>query len=82
MPEYEPSVGKFLSFLNKIEGQQPGDPTKAANAIIQMVESDNPPLRLVLGGYAYGKCRKKIESLTQELDKWESIGIATDFATS
>ncbi len=80
MPEYEPTVGKFLNFLNTIEGKQPGDPVKAANAIIQMVESENPPLRFVLGKYAYSKFRKKIEALTQELDAWEAIASNTDFA--
>lgn len=79
MPEYEPTVGKFLDFLNQIEGQQPGDPVKAANAIIQMVESENPPMRLFLGKYAYGKVNEKIEALTQELEAWKSVGIATDF---
>ncbi len=76
---YEPTVGKFLNFLNQIEGQQPGDPVKAAKAIIQMVEAEDPPLRLVLGKYAYRKFRQKIEQLTAELNRWESVGIATDF---
>ncbi|MEM1308763.1 MAG: oxidoreductase [Cyanobacteria bacterium P01_H01_bin.153] len=79
MAIYEPTVGKFLNFLNQIEGQQPGDPAKAANAIIRMVEAENPPLRLVLGKYAYSKFRQKITDLTQELDAWESVGLATDF---
>ena len=79
MPEYEPTVGKFLNFLNQIEGQQPGDPVKAANAIIQMVESENPPLRLALGKYAYSKFNEKIAALTQELEEWKSVGLATDF---
>ncbi|MGD1861643.1 MAG: oxidoreductase [Leptolyngbyaceae cyanobacterium] len=79
MAVYEPTVGKFLNFLNQIEGQQPGDPAKAANAIIHMVEAENPPLRLVLGKYAYSKFRQKITDLTQELDAWESVGLATDF---
>lgn len=77
MAEYEPTVGNFLNFLNQIEGQQPGDPVKAANAIIHVVEAENPPLRLVLGKYAYGKFRQKIADLTQELNTWESV--ATDF---
>ncbi len=52
MEEYQPTVGQFLQFLNTIEGKQPGDPVKAANAIIQALEAENPPLRLVLGKYA------------------------------
>ena len=82
MPEYEPTVGKFLNFLNSIEGKQPGDPEKAAKAIVQMVRSANPPLRLALGKYAYSKFRKKIANLSQELDDWENLGINTDFETN
>jgi NAD(P)-dependent dehydrogenase (short-subunit alcohol dehydrogenase family) len=79
MDAYQGTVGKFLNFLETIEGKQPGDPQKAADAIIQVVNSPNPPLRLVLGKYAYTKFRKKIESLTAELDAWETIAANTDF---
>lgn len=79
MEAYQETVGKFLNFLNQIEGKQPGDPQKAARAIIQVVNSTNPPLRLVLGKYAYSKFRQKIESLTAELDAWEAVAANTDF---
>ncbi len=79
MEAYQGTVGKFLNFLNNIEGKQPGDPAKAAEAIIKVVNSENPPLRLVLGQYAYTKFRKKIESLKTELDAWEAIAANTDF---
>ena len=79
MDAYQDTVGNFLNFLNNIEGKQPGDPQKAAEAIIKVVDSDNPPLRLVLGKYAYTKFRKKLESLTTELDAWEAVAINTDF---
>jgi NAD(P)-dependent dehydrogenase (short-subunit alcohol dehydrogenase family) len=82
LDEYQQTVGKFLQFLDKIEGTQPGDPDKAAQVLIQVVNSDNPPLRLVLGKYAYSKFRKKIESLTAELDAWEQIAASTDFETA
>lgn len=78
---YNETVGKFSQFLEKIEGSQPGDPEKAANTIIHVVESENPPLRLVLGKYAYNKFRQKIESLSAELDAWEAIASNTDFET-
>ncbi|NMG07726.1 oxidoreductase [Brasilonema sp. UFV-L1] len=80
--DYQKTVGKFLQFLDKIEGSQPGDPDKAAQALIQVVNSKNPPLRLVLGKYAYNKFRKKIKSLTAELDVWEQIAANTDFETA
>lgn len=77
--DYNETSGKFIQFLDKIEGSQPGDPDKAAQVLIQVVESENPPLRLVLGKYAYSKFRQKIEALTQELEAWEAIASNTDF---
>lgn len=82
MEAYQGTVGKFLQFLNTIEGNQPGDPDKAAQVLIQVVNAEKPPLRLVLGHYAYSKFRQKIESLTQELNDWEAIASNTDFAST
>ena len=82
LDEYQQTVAKFLQFLDKIKGNQPGDPDKAAQVFIQVVNSDNPPLPLTLGKYAYSKFRKKIESLTAELDAWEDIAASTDFETA
>lgn len=81
MEAYQGTVGKFVQFLNQFEESrtQPGDPDKAAEAIIQIVNTENPPLRLVLGQYSYRKFRAKIESLTQELNEWEAIAANTDF---
>lgn len=79
MGDYQGTVGKFMNFLNNIEGKQPGDPQKAAEAIVQVINSNNPPLRLVLGKYAYTKFRKKLESLIAELDTWEAVAANTDF---
>ena len=78
---YNETSGKFRQFLDSIEGSQPGDPKKAAEAMIQVVESEQPPLRFVLGKYAYSKFREKIKSLTTELDTWEAIGANTDFTS-
>ena len=79
IPDYEASSGKFRRFLETMNGRQPGDPAKAADAIISAVESDNPPLRLVLGKYAIDKTRRKLGSAARELDAGSAAGAATDF---
>ena len=78
--DYDRTSGKFLRFLETMAGKQPGDPEKAAEAIIAAVESDTPPLRLVLGKYANDKVRKKFADARKELDAWEHVGLPTDFA--
>jgi hypothetical protein len=59
------------------DGQQPGDPVKAAEAIVAALDADDPPLRLVLGADAIGNIRRRLESLTAELTRWEDVGAAT-----
>jgi NAD(P)-dependent dehydrogenase (short-subunit alcohol dehydrogenase family) len=78
--DYERSSGKFLRFLESMNGRQPGDPSKAAAAILAVVASDNPPLRLVLGKYANDKVRKRSAEVERERAAWEPIGLPTDYA--
>lgn len=77
--DYEASSGKFRRLLETMSGKQPGDPAKAADAIIAVAEAENPPLRLVLGKYAQDKARRKIGSAARELETWGAAGAATDF---
>ena len=79
IPDYDQSSGKFQRFLETMNGRQPGDPTKAADAIIAAVASENPPLRLVLGPYAIDKARRKLASAARELDAGSAAGLATNF---
>ena len=77
--DYEASSGKFRRLLETMSGKQPGDPAKAADAIVAVAEAENPPLRLVLGKYAQDKARRKIGSAARELETWGAAGAATDF---
>jgi NAD(P)-dependent dehydrogenase (short-subunit alcohol dehydrogenase family) len=77
MPEYADVVGPTRAYVREGDGQQPGDPVKAAEAIVAALEADDPPLRLVLGADAIGNIRRRLESLTTELAKWEDVGAAT-----
>jgi len=79
--DYDRTSGKFLRFLESMSGKQPGDPVKAARAIIAAVESETPPLRLVLGKYANEKVRKKFAEAGKERDAWERISLPTDYPT-
>ena len=79
LPEYAGTAEKFLAFLEKVDGHQPGDPAAAARAIIKVAEAERPPFRLVLGKYAYQKARRQLDRERAELDAWEGVGLATDF---
>ncbi len=60
-------------------GKQPGDPLRAADAIIRVVESPDPPLHLILGSNALGRVRDKLSRLTGALDEWESVSRDADY---
>ncbi len=80
--DYDRTSGKFLRWLETMEGKQPGDPDKAAAAILAAGESDAPPLRLVLGKYANDKVRKRLADGDKERIAWEPVAQPTDFTAT
>ena len=79
LTDYAGTAGKFTTFIEKMDGQQPGDPARAAAAILQIAESENPPLRLVLGKYAIEKTERTLKARQRELDAWKELGLTADF---
>ncbi len=77
--DYAPTAGKNKDDIRGYSGNQPGDPAKAAEAIIKVVESENPPLRLLLGAAALKGARNKIVQLQKDFDTWEETTIGADF---
>ncbi|MFJ1260018.1 oxidoreductase [Cupriavidus sp. CuC1] len=59
-------------------GKQPGDPRKAAQAILKVVASDQPPVHLLLGTDALGFVREKLKTLQEEINQWEALTVSTD----
>ncbi|WP_416050879.1 oxidoreductase [Cupriavidus basilensis] len=59
-------------------GKQPGDPRKAAQAILKVVASDRPPVHLLLGTDALGFVREKLKTLQEEINQWEALTVSTD----
>jgi len=60
-------------------GKQPGDPVRAAQAIVKAVESSNPPHHLLLGNAAYKAATAKLEDLRKEFSAWEAVSRGADF---
>lgn len=77
--DYAETTNGFLDWLQQMDGKQPGDPVKAAQAMIQAVESESPPLRLALGEDAVSAIEQKLQSVKSELDQWRSTSLATAF---
>lgn len=77
--DYAQTSGKIVQRLQERDGKQPNDPVKAAAAMIQVVESDNPPLRLALGKDSVNLITQKLESMKAELEAWKDVSMNTAF---
>ena len=78
-PAYAESSARARAYMDRNHGTQAGDPAKAAQAMIAVVELAAPPLRLPLGTDAYERIRAKLRSVAQDVEGWEQVGTATSF---
>lgn len=79
IPDYESTSGRFRTLLSRMDGRQPGDPVRAADAILTLSRAANPPFRLVLGRYALDKSRRTLVARANEIDAWEATSLSVDF---
>ena len=78
-PAYASTVGAVARFQREYDGAQPGDPEKAAAAILSVARLDEPPMRLLLGRDAV-RAAADAERARGEADrKWRSLSESTDF---
>jgi len=77
--DYAETAGKRRKENDTVHGTQPGDPVKAAEVLIQAVESDEPPFMLLLGNDASDGFRAALDELRTDIDAWESVSRSTDF---
>jgi NAD(P)-dependent dehydrogenase (short-subunit alcohol dehydrogenase family) len=80
------SIADYDSVFNPIRkareeksGHQTGDPIKAAEVLLKLLATENPPVHLLLGSDALRLVREKIDSLADELTAWEDMTLSTDF---
>lgn len=76
--DYNVTAGANKATIRGMSGNQPGDPLKAAEAIVAAVNDANPPLRLLLGAGALKGARNKIVQLQKDFDTWEQTTLGAD----
>lgn len=79
--DYAETSGKRRQATRSVSGNQPGDPERAATAIISAFEADEPPLRLLLGASALKIARERLEALRVNFDAWAETTLSADFPT-
>jgi NAD(P)-dependent dehydrogenase (short-subunit alcohol dehydrogenase family) len=77
--DYATTAHKNINDIRGYSGKQPGDPVKAAKAMIQIVESENPPLRLLLGAAALRGAKAKLAELQHDFETWATVTEGADF---
>ncbi|MFS7381918.1 oxidoreductase [Rahnella inusitata] len=76
--DYDPLFGPIRETREKRSGHQPGDPQKAARAILRLIDSPAPPASLLLGSDAVMYVREKLQQMSADIDAWEEISRSTD----
>ena len=77
--DYDATVGAGLKASLGRDGNQKGDPAKAAEAMYQLVRLPSPPVHLLLGDFAYQLVREKLRNMLKEIDDFAYLGEPTDF---
>ncbi|NUT37033.1 MAG: SDR family NAD(P)-dependent oxidoreductase [Hamadaea sp.] len=76
--DYEAGAGPVRQGMAANDGKQAGDPVKAANAIVDVTEAAEPPLRLQLGADAIARIEAKLDLVRRELETWKHVALSTD----
>ncbi len=77
--DYKSTAEANKNNIRGYSGKQAGDPERAAKAIIKVAETENPPLRLLLGEASYKGANAKLTALKADYDAWAETSIGADF---
>jgi len=77
--EYDATVGATVRFQRNYDGKQPGDPEKAAAAILHIASLPEPPLRLLLGSDAYNAAENHALEILASDREWKNLSMSTDY---
>ncbi|AYF90009.1 SDR family NAD(P)-dependent oxidoreductase [Pseudomonas sp. DY-1] len=79
LPDYDETVGAMRRFAEGANHAQPGDPSKFAGAMLELVNAANPPQRLALGSDAVARIAAKHSLVDGEVAEWKVLSMSTDF---
>ncbi|MFG1992354.1 SDR family NAD(P)-dependent oxidoreductase [Actinoplanes sp. NPDC048988] len=77
--DYQATVGTRLRALRAADGRQPGDPAKAAAAVVTIADAADPPVRVQLGRDALDRVEQKLLAVGAEMSRWRSLSESTGF---
>ena len=77
--DYAETAGEMRAAVPGYNHQQPGNPTKLAEALLQVVNAADPPLRLPLGSDTLARMADKNVRLEREISTWRALAASTDY---
>lgn len=80
IPDYDAVMNPIRDARRAKSGNQPGDPAKAAQALLDLVAAKKPPVRLFLGDDALGLVGQKLDAMREDIGTWEALSRSTNFA--
>lgn len=80
LPDYEPSVGAFVTLLSSLWGQETSDPTKVAQLVLRLATRDRLPAHLLLGSDAVQMSEQVDQARSSEAASWREVSMSTDAA--
>lgn len=80
IPDYDALFDPVRAAREAKSGRQAGDPAKAAQVLLQLVEMEHPPVHLVLGSDALKLVNEKLDAMRDEVAAWEQVSRSTDFS--
>jgi hypothetical protein len=78
IPDCDQRRAQILTGIEQRNGQQPGDPSKLAEAIVRLGNEPKPPTRFLAGAIAVNTAAEKLSSMRAELDAWRQLSLSTD----
>jgi NAD(P)-dependent dehydrogenase (short-subunit alcohol dehydrogenase family) len=79
--DYDAVMDPIRAARQAKSGHQPGDPARAARALLKLISLENPPVRWYLGADAIALVEKKLELMKAEMAAWDELSRSTDFGS-
>ncbi|OBG38825.1 oxidoreductase [Mycobacterium sp. E3198] len=76
--DYDSTAGATRTHAADVNHEQPGDPVKAAAAIVDLASASEPPVHLLLGADCLAAVENKIRTLQADIDNWRAVSTSTD----
>jgi NAD(P)-dependent dehydrogenase (short-subunit alcohol dehydrogenase family) len=77
--DYDERRGRIQAAFETRNGKQPGDPTRLADAIVQLAREAKPPMRFIGGKFALDIMDKKLAGVRTDVETWRAVSAATDY---